>query len=226
MQTTFILGSSSPRRRELFSALGLPFTVYKPDIDESVKHGETPTVYVQRMAAQKAFAGGVGRMLAGQLDGSAGDYVVIAADTIVVSPDGAYILGKPADTDEAAATLRLLRGQTHTVCTAVYVERFSRRMSGSIQTGDAHEWVQTHVTMRDYSDDEITAYIASGDPFDKAGGYAIQHAGFRPVAHIDGCYTNVVGLPMCAVKRCLAELGLIPEDDAPAPDVCDCGSAR
>ena len=76
---------------------------------------------------------------------------------------------------------------------------------------------------RSYSDAEIAAYIATGDPFDKAGGYAIQHAGFHPVAHIDGCYTNVVGLPLCAVKRCLETLGIY-DGIAPAPDDCDCGT--
>ena len=218
-----ILASSSPRRRELLSSLGTVFSIYKPDIDETYRHGETPLAYVRRLASEKAFAGGVGRLLAGGFpDPSDWENLVLAADTIVISPDGQYILGKPADADEATATLRLLRGQTHTVCTAIHLEWFSRRMSGNVQMEESAEVVQTRVTMRDYSDDEIAAYIATGDPFDKAGGYAIQHAGFKPVARIDGCYNNVVGLPLCAVKRCLEALGASSQ---PAPDGCDCGTS-
>ncbi len=219
-----ILASSSPRRRELLTSLGVVFAVYKPDIDEALRHGEAPLAYVRRLASEKAFAGGVGRLLGGGFpDPSDWDNLVLAADTIVISPDGQHILGKPADADEAAATLRLLRGKTHTVCTAIHLEWFSRRMSGTVQVEDAAEIVQTHVTMRDYSDEDIAAYIATGDPFDKAGGYAIQHAGFSPVAHIEGCYTNVVGLPLCAVKRCLEQLGASSQS-APALGECDCGT--
>jgi MAF protein len=219
-----ILASSSPRRRELLSSLGVIFSIYKPDINENQRHAETPLNYVQRLASEKAYAGGVGRLLGGDLPdlNDIGD-IVLAADTIVIAPNGQTILGKPVDAEEAAATLRLLRGQAHTVCTAIHLEWFSRRMSGNVQMEDAHEIVQTRVTMRDYSDDEIAAYIATGDPFDKAGGYAIQHAGFHPVAHIHGCYNNVVGLPLCAVKRCLELLGAA-SDLAPAPDECDCGT--
>lgn len=216
-----ILASSSPRRRELLASLGMTFTVYKPDIDETQRHGEAPLDYVRRLASEKAFAGGVGRLLVGALPDT--EDIVLAADTIVIAPDGQTILGKPADADEAAATLRLLRGKTHTVCTAIHLEWFARRMSGNVQMQDAHELVQTRVTMRDYSNAEIAAYIASGDPFDKAGGYAIQHAGFHPVAQIDGCYTNVVGLPLCAVKRCLEAFDVF-NLVAPAQDDCDCGT--
>ncbi len=219
-----ILASSSPRRRVLLSRLIPTFDIFSPDIDETPRHNETPTAYVRRMAAEKAFAGGIGRLMAGTIDTPAGGYaVVLAADTIVISPNGQQILGKPAAPDEAWQTLRVLRGQTHTVCTAVHVECFSRRMSGSIQTSDAAELVQTRVTMRHYTDDEIAAYIDSGDWRDKAGGYAIQHAGFHPVAHIEGCFTNVVGLPVCAVKRALDALEVAPDDlSIPFHDVCDC----
>lgn len=219
-----ILASSSPRRRELLTALGVVFSIYKPDIDETPRHAEAPLSYVQRLASEKAFAGGVGRLLAGQLtDITEIGEIVLAADTIVIAPDGETILGKPADAEEAVATLRLLRGRTHTVCTAIHLEWFTRRMSGNVQMEDAHEILQTHVTMRDYSDEDIAAYVATGDPFDKAGAYAIQHAGFKPVASIDGCYTNVVGLPLCAVKRCLEALGASTQL-APAPNECDCGA--
>lgn len=219
-----ILASSSPRRRELLASLEITFSIYKPDIDETQRHAEAPLNYVRRLASEKAFAGGVGRLLGGDLPNlpEVGE-IVLAADTIVIAPDGQTILGKPANPEEAVETLRLLRGKTHTVCTAVHLEWFNRRMSRNVQMEDAHEVVQTRVTMRNYSDAEIAAYIATGDPFDKAGGYAIQHAGFRPVAAIEGCYNNVVGLPLCAVKRCLETLGAISYP-APAPDECDCGT--
>lgn len=221
-----ILASSSPRRRVLLGRIIPTFDIFSPDIDESQRHNETPIAYVRRMAAEKAFAGGIGRLMDGKINPPAGGYaVVLAADTIVISPDGQQILGKPATPEEAWQTLQLLRGQTHTVCTAVHIECFGRRMSGSIQTCDAAELVQTQVTMRHYTDAEIAAYVDSGDWRDKAGGYAIQHAGFHPVAHIEGCFTNVVGLPICAVKRALDALEIAPEGlSIPCHDECDCAS--
>jgi MAF protein len=219
-----ILASSSPRRRILLRSVWPDFAVFSPDIDEAQRDGEAPLAYVQRMAAEKAFAGGLARLLSGQLDITQTDDIVIAADTIVIAPDGSHILGKPRTPQEAADTLRTLRGVTHTVCTAVYVEAFERRMSGRVNTANQAELVQTRVTMRHYTDDEMHAYIASDDWRDKAGGYAIQHEGFHPVAHIDGCYTNVVGLPVCAVKRCLDGLGFTLGADLviPHPEDCDC----
>ena len=220
-----ILASRSPRRIELLGSLGLKFSLYFPDIDESQADGESPLDYVKRMAEEKAFEGGLRRMFCGDLaipDQWA--YTVIAADTIVIAPDGQTILGKPYDEGEASATLRLLRGKIHTVCTAIQVEWFSPRVLGHYDLEQASEVVQTRVTMRYYTDEEIAAYVATGDPFDKAGGYAIQHAAFNPVARIDGCYSNVVGLPLCAVKRCLHQLRL-SDDQNPllrASEVCNC----
>lgn len=206
-----ILASSSPRRRELIASLGQPFDIVKPDIDETLQQGEPPLEYVLRLSREKAKAvldSGVG-------DGVlvlAADTIVLAADTIGIEVDGG-LLGKPANTDEAWTMLRRLRNRPHHVYTA-----FALHKSGD----SAPLWterVQTVVTMRDYSDDEIAAYIASGDPFDKAGGYAIQHSGFHPVARIDGCYSNVVGLPLCRVRTALTSIGW---GGVTAPDGCDC----
>lgn len=188
----FILASGSPRRRELLTELGIPFTVVKPDIDETERPGEDPVDYVRRLSREKALA-----VAARITEPSA----VLAADTTVIF-DG-NILGKPGDADEARAMLRALRDKPHTVCTALTLLRTDQ--PGHIRT----EHTTTTVLMRPYTDDEIAAYIASGDPFDKAGGYAIQHPGFAPAARIEGSHTNVVGLPVETLRALLAEFGLI-----------------
>lgn len=190
-EPTLILASSSPRRRELLGELGVTFRVIKPEIDETQHKGESPAAYVQRLSREKAQA------VRRTLDAGA---AVLAADTVVIETSG-EILGKPADADEARDMLLRLRGQVHRVCTA-----FTLLSESSAIT----RIVCTEVHMRDYADNEISAYIATGDPFDKAGGYAIQHEGFSPVARIEGSYTNVVGLPVEAVKEALAEAGLLP----------------
>lgn len=197
----FILASSSPRRRELLAKLGISFRVLKPDIDESQHVGEAPLDYVQRLSRQKAAA------VAGQITTAA---TVLAADTVVIlSADTmgidevGVILGKPADAAEAKAMLQRLRGRVHQVCTAMTLLVLAADGEQSLST----QVTRTNVTMRDYTDAEIEAYIATGDPFDKAGSYAIQHPVFQPVARIDGCYTNVVGLPLCTLKTMLAAVG-------------------
>ncbi|GIK29009.1 MAG: septum formation protein Maf [Anaerolineae bacterium] len=204
-----ILASSSPRRRDLIASLGIPFTVVRPDINEDIRPDESPIAYVERLSREKAAA--VAASLGEPDVVLAADTIVLAADTAGATGDGA-LLGKPADAAEARAMLRLLREHPHTVHTAFALMRGGG--SGPIYA----ERVETRVTMRPYSDAEIDAYIATGDPFDKAGGYAIQHNGFSPVARIDGCYTNVVGLPLCAVKRALAQAGFAVD----APARCDC----
>lgn len=212
-----ILASSSPRRRALIASLGQPFDIVKPDIDEDIRRGEPPLDYVSRLSREKAAA--VLAQLSTTNGGKpeamlvlAADTIVLAADTIGIEQDGG-LLGKPRDADEAWDMLNRLRGRPHEVYTAFALHR----------SGDEHpiwtERVRTIVTMRPYSDEEIAAYIASGDPFDKAGGYAIQHPGFHPVARIDGCYNNVVGLPLCRVKTALASVGW---GGMTAPDGCDC----
>lgn len=195
--TDFILASSSPRRRELLASLGIDFTVAKPAIDETQRPDESPEDYVRRLSIEKAAA------VAAQVAHPA---LILAADTVVI--DGAAIVGKPADMAEARTALRHLRGRAHRVCTAITLQQVngqSRRLT----------WLDcTSVLMRDYSDDEIEAYIATGDPFDKAGGYAIQHPQFAPVQRIDGSYTNVMGLPLEMLREALAEMGWIVEADS------------
>lgn len=194
----FILGSSSPRRRELFASLGITFEVIKPQIDETQAAGEDPFDYVRRLSRQKAAA--VAERIDTPATILAADTIVLAADTIGVDAAG-DILGKPADVDEAWAMLRRLRGQSHIVCTAFTLLR--------ITEGDPQQITQavkTTVHMRDYTDDEIDTYIATGDPFDKAGSYAIQHSEFAPVAEINGDYNNVVGLPIDAVRAALERM--------------------
>lgn len=194
MPSTFILASGSPRRRELLSSLGIDFTVVKTDIDESQRDGEAPLDYVRRLSQEKAAA-------AMRRVASDGDLTVLAADTIVVLDD--EILGKPANADEARRMLSRLRSRPHTVCTSLTLLRPSHQPLSAIT-----EPTCTTVFMRDYSDDEIEAYIATGDPFDKAGGYAIQHEGFHPVSRIEGSYSNVVGLPLETLREMLKRIGL------------------
>lgn len=196
--TTLILASASPRRHQLLALGGWQFTVQVADVDETPQAGEEPGAYVLRLAEAKARA-----VAARQPQGAA----VLAADTTVVA-DGA-ILGKPADAAEAEAMLRQLRGRVHQVLTGVAILRLD---DGRLE----RELAVTDVPMRDYSEAEMDAYIASGDPFDKAGGYAIQHAGFNPAPTLHGCYANVVGLPLCHLARRLALLGLPPTEDVPA----------
>jgi MAF protein len=186
-----ILASASPRRRELLAELELGFEVRAAAVDEIPQPGETPEALVCRLSREKAVA------VAEQVPPGA---IVLAADTTVVL-DGEN-LGKPTTPDEAREMLSRLRGRAHTVMTAIAVYDTARDLLVT-------DLATTRVTMRDYTDEEIAAYVASGDPFDKAGGYAIQHAGFHPVAVIDGSYTNVVGLPLEHVVRALREIGVI-----------------
>ncbi len=187
-----ILASSSPRRKQLLARLGLRFDIIMPHIDESRLPGEDLVDYAQRLSRQKAAA--VLAQIAPQPS------LIIAADTIV--EHNGDLLGKPSDAQAAQAMLLRLRGRAHTVISGFTVQRAPDRPR--IITRHA----RTIVHMRDYSRDEIAAYIASGDPFDKAGGYAIQNTAFRPVARIEGSYSNVVGLPLEALRLALGELGL------------------
>ena len=194
-----LLASSSPRRRQLLAQLGLRFDIVAPDIDETRLPDEDLVDYARRLSMRKAAA-------ARKLDKSA---LIIAADTIVEFQG--ELLGKPADAAEAGDMLRRLRARSHSVITAFTL----RRATDMPRAFTRH--VRTIVTMRDYSDAEIAAYIATGDPFDKAGGYAIQNQAFHPVARIDGSYSNVVGLPLKALAQALREFGLaIPPETKPA----------
>jgi MAF protein len=183
-----ILASSSPRRQHLLSILGVGFQVLTAEIDEQVQPGETPEDYVLRLALNKS------RSIS---PSSTSRQVVIAADTAVV--DGNQILGKPVNKQEAVTMLRKLRARSHHVLTGLVV----RDLNSKIVIKDL---CVTEVRMRSYSEPEIEAYVASGDPLDKAGAYAIQNSGFNPVQEISGCYTNVVGLPLCHLAELLKEM--------------------
>jgi len=196
-----VLASNSPRRKQLLFLGGWKFRVSPVDVDERSLPGEEPLDYVLRLAMSK------GQAAAGQvfaIADPAEDVFVVAADTTVV--DGNMILGKPADEDEAERMLRSLRGRVHQVYTALTV---LRRSDGSIRT----DWCATDVPMRDYSDAEMMAYIRTGDPMDKAGAYAIQHSGFHPVDNLQGCFANVLGLPLCHLARTLIQAGAPPRRD-------------
>lgn len=190
-----ILASNSPRRRQLLALADWMFTVVIADVDESVQENESPAAYVLRLAEKKARA-----------ISAHADQIVLAADTTVV--DRQDILGKPRDNVEAFAMLKRLRGRTHQVYTGVALLRKSDNLLLS-------ELSVTDVPMRDYSDEEMDAYVQTGDPLDKAGAYAIQHPRFRPVASMAGCYAGVMGLPMCHVVRMLRKLDTPPHADVP-----------
>jgi len=200
-----ILASNSPRRKTLLGLLGWDFSVVPADVDETVLPGETPPNYVLRLAESKARA--VGERLGENA-------VIISADTTVV--DGDEILGKPIDAVDAARMLRQLRGRTHQVYTGVAVHLPHRhQQSRDVLLTDLGA---ADVPMREYSDEEMDTYITSGDPLDKAGAYAIQHAGFHPVEMLKACYANVVGLPLCHLTRTLSKIGLDP--DVNVPEAC------
>lgn len=190
------MASGSPRRRELLDLTGLRFAVAPADIDETVQSGESAVAYTIRLSQEKAAAA----LSAGRASGA----LVLAADTTVV--DGEMILGKPADADEARAMLVRLRGRAHQVYTAL-------TLIDPVTGRSVTEVACTDVPMRHYTDAEIEAYIASGDPFDKAGGYAIQNTAFHPAEVRSGCVANVVGLPLCHLVRALRALGVEPPAD-------------
>ena len=192
-----ILASGSPRRRQLLSLLGLPFVIRVSNVDETPLQGESPSELVLRVSQAKAFA----------VPDSQPDELVIAADTVVVL-DG-QILGKPADAEEAVQMLRRLRDRSHLVYTGLSVWYAPQRRM-------VCELSQSVVWMRAYTDSEIDDYVASGDPLDKAGAYAIQHPGFDPARQIEGCRLGVMGLPLCQVARTLARFGVLVPVDVPA----------
>ena len=196
MSAPIVLASGSPRRRELLAALGVTFEVDPADIDETTDE-QDPVRVAEDLALIKA------RTVASRRP----DAVVIGSDT-VVALDG-RLLGKPADAAEARAMLRSLRGRPHEVVTGVAV----------IANGTEHlAHSSTAVTMRDYRDEEIEAFIATGSPFDKAGGYASQDSVFAPTASIEGCACDVVGLPLWTLRGLLREAGV--EVSEPTLDRC------
>ena len=173
------------------------WTTCVPRVDETRRTGEPPAEYVVRLAEAKARA-------AAEL--AASERYVVAADTAVA--DGDHLFGKPADAAEAVRMLRLLRGHSHQVYTGIAVLDLpeSRLLT---------DLCITEVPMRAYADLEIDDYVESGDPFDKAGAYAIQHASFRPVTHLRGCYASVMGLPLCHLMRLLDRMHAATPPDLP-----------
>jgi septum formation protein len=179
MTARIVLASSSPRRIELLTQMGLRPIVSAPDCDETPIRGEGPSAMVRRLAREKA------ESVAGKLAGS--DWVIIAADTTVVAPGGKKILGKPVDASDARKMLKLLAGRTHIVFSG-YCVKSARKTVTRV--------VRTSVTMRKLGAADIAAYVSSGEPMDKAGSYAAQGIGMGLIEKISGSYTNVVGLPM------------------------------
>lgn len=181
-----ILASGSPRRRELLAGLGLRFAVRPVDLDESPLPGEEPAATVLRLAAAKAAA----VAHPGEL--------VLGADTVVVL-DG-LLLGKPRDPEDAARMLAAIAGREHTVLTGVALSEPGRdRQTAALET--------SRVRMAALTAEEVAWYVATGEPLDKAGAYAVQGLGALFVEEVFGNYTNVVGLPLPAVRRLFAELG-------------------
>ncbi|MDI6768623.1 MAG: Maf family protein [Anaerolineales bacterium] len=192
-----VLASNSPRRRELLALTGWPFSVMPADVDEDLRPAETPREYVLRLAQSKARAGA---KHAGEAE------FILAADTTVVN--GKDTLGKPKNAAEAIEMLTTLRGHSHQVYTGIALLRLK---DGRMLT----DVCVTDVPMREYSHEEIVAYVATGDPLDKAGAYAIQHPKFQPVENLSGCYASVMGLPLCYLTRNMQTFGVAPAADVP-----------
>jgi septum formation protein len=200
---TIVLASASPRRQELLRNAGISFTVQPADIDEKPLAGEAPRDCAERLAREKALA----------VFQSQPTNYVLGADTIVVVDDA--ILGKPRDAGDAARMLRLLSGRTHAVITGVCLVGPGPRGQGPVVSADKplrseNREVRTGsettlVTMCEFSDAEIRDYVATGEPMDKAGAYAIQGIASRWIPRIEGDYSNVVGLPVALVYRMLRE---------------------
>jgi septum formation protein len=189
-----ILASASPRRHELLNQAGLAFTVQPADIDETPLPGEAASQYVQRLAVEKAQA-----VCALRRASSSESFVVLAADTAVVLPDGGgTILGKPTHPADAERMLALLSGRTHAVMTGLAAVSSSGKITSAIEI--------TQVTFNLLTPDEIAEYVATGEPLDKAGAYAIQGFAARWIPRIEGDYFNVVGLPIARTVELLATL--------------------
>lgn len=192
-----VLASASPRRRDLLAQAGFHFVVHTVPVDETPKPGEAAEALAQRLAEEKAAA-------VAQLGGFPPDAAILAADTVVVCGDA--ILGKPEDEDDAFRMLRMLSNREHRVMTGVCVLAGSDRLVG-VET--------TKVTLAPITDPEISAYVRSREPFGKAGGYAIQGMASQWIPRVEGCYFNVVGLPLARVASMLRTVGVVPDFQSP-----------
>ena len=203
-----VLASTSPRRRDLIWALDVEVLFADPGVvEDEPRRGETAEAYVQRLSVEKALS-------ALESDPSA---VIVAADTTVVL--GEEVLGKPVDGREAREMLMRLRGRAHRVMTGVTV------LDGA--DGRRHSVAEvSKVEMRAYSDREVGEYVESGKPMDKAGAYGVQDRRFRPVHSVKGCYSNVVGLPLCRLVDLLSQVGVqVSPRPAASCDRCSLGVA-
>jgi septum formation protein len=211
VNATLLLASASPRRRELIKLLGLPVETTTADIDEMPRAHEAAPDLARRLSREKAESVASAFILHTALQPRSGckcpsSFIIIASDTTVALESEP--LGKPLDAAGARSMLMRLRDRVHQVHTAITLidTAFDQSIS-DLATSD--------VRMRAYSDQEGEDYIASGDPFDKAGAYAIQHRGFHPVENFTHCFANVMGLPLCHVARSLRKLGIEPLNDVP-----------
>ena len=182
-----VLASSSPRRRQLLDLIGIAHEVRPPNIDETMRPRETPRRHAERLAREKASA----------IAKRDPDLITIGADTIVVV--SRKVLGKPRDADDAARMLALLSGREHMVTTAVAVSR-GKKLRSAVE--------EVSVRFRRLRDDEIEAYIATGEPMDKAGAYGIQGYGATIVERIEGDYFAVMGLPIVRLVGLLRDVGI------------------
>lgn len=188
LEHPFVLASGSPRRRSILSGLSVPFVAEAPGVPEDALAGEAPAEHVVRLARLKARRSAQARPTG----------TVLGADTVVVL-DGA-ILGKPAGPSEAGLMLRSIRGRWHEVYTGLSLVRCS-------DGAEASGFERTRVLVRALTDSDIETYVAGGEPLDKAGAYGIQECGAAVVERVDGCFYNVVGLPVALLIRLLNELG-------------------
>ena len=189
-----VLASASPRRRELLQNAGISFIVQPSRVPEISREGEAPQACAERLAREKA----------ADIFRQRPQDFVLGADTIVIV-DG-QILGKPHDTEDAARMLRLLSGRTHQVTTGVCLRGPEREGRSSLEETRSET---TLVTMSKLTDEDIQSYVATGEPLDKAGAYAIQGRASRWISRIEGDYFNVVGLPVSLVYRMLQESGAL-----------------
>jgi septum formation protein len=197
-----VLASASPRRRDLLAQAGYTFEVIPADISEELRPNETPIGYVLRLAREKAEAVAASSAFKAFAQTQAEPPLILGADTTVVAPNG-EILSKPEDDQDAARMLRLLSGATHKVITGVAL--LAPTAADPITEVAAEV---TYVTMLTPSDEELAAYIATGEPHGKAGAYAIQGQAARWIPRIHGCYFNVVGLPLALVASMIEGLEL------------------